>query len=191
MTPPAPGFRRLGERTIHEWAVWRLVAADFESPDGERFDRHLVRSPGAVAVVPLLFDPEGQASVVLVDQYRPALDRSVVELPAGMRDIDGEAPELTAQRELVEEVGFRAGTMTFLTEYLPSPGLTDATMRLYVGTDLQPALREAHGPEESHMTILHLPFEEAVRQVRAGQIVNAAAVIGLLLVADRLGVARQ
>ena len=55
-----------------------------------------------------------------------------------MRDVDGEPPEETAQRELVEEVGFRAGTMTFLTEYLPSPGLTDATMRLYVGTDLQP-----------------------------------------------------
>ena len=78
--------------------------------------------------------------------------------------------------------------MTFLTEYLPSPGLTDATMRLYVGTDLQPVAREAHGPEESHMTILHLPLEEAVRQVRTGEIVNAAAVIGLLLVADRLGV---
>ena len=43
--------------------------------------------------------------MVLVDQYRPALDRSVIEIPAGMRDVDGEAPELTAQRELVEEVG--------------------------------------------------------------------------------------
>jgi 8-oxo-dGTP pyrophosphatase MutT (NUDIX family) len=187
MSPPAPGFRRLGERTIHEWGIWHLVAADFEAPDGERFDRHIVRSPGAVAVVPLLFDAEGQASVVLVDQYRPAFDRTVVELPAGMRDVDGEEPELTAQRELAEEVGFRAGKMTFLTEYLPSPGLTDATMRLYLGTDLQPVPREVHGPEESHMTILHLPFPEAIRQVRAGEIVNAATVIGLLLVADRLG----
>ena len=187
MTGPS-GFRRIDERVVHEWGIWRLVAADFESPDGEAFDRHIVRSPGAVAVVPLLFDAEGSASVVLVDQYRAAFDATMLELPAGMRDVDGEEPELTAQRELVEEVGFRARVMTVLTEYLPSPGLTDATMRLYVGTDLQPFAREAHGPEESHMTILHLPLEEAVRQVRTGEIVNAAAVVGLLLVADRLGV---
>jgi ADP-ribose pyrophosphatase len=186
MSSPPPAFRRLGERTVHEWGIWRLVAADFESPDGERFDRHIVRSPGAVAIVPLLFDAEGQPSVVLVDQYRPAFDHTVLELPAGMRDVEGEPPEVTAQRELAEEVGFEAGRLTFLTEYLPSPGMTDATMQLYLATDLRPVPRDVHGPEESHMAVVHLPFEEALRQVRAGEIVNAAAVIGLLLVAERL-----
>ena len=186
MSTPARGFRRVGERTVHGWGIWRLVAADFEAPDGERFDRHIVRSPGAVAVVPLLFDAEGQPSVVLVDQYRPAFDQQVLELPAGMRDVEGEPPEETAQRELAEEVGFEAETLTFLTEYLPSPGLTDATMRLYVGTGLRAVPRHLHGPEESHMDVVHLPFEEALRQVRQGEIVNAAAVIGLLLTAERL-----
>ena len=182
----AAGFRRVDERIVHEWGMWRLVAADFEAPDGERFQRHVVRSPGAVAVVPILFDAEGSPIVVLVDQYRPALERAVLELPAGMRDVEGEPPEETAQRELIEEVGLEAGTLTFLTEYLPSPGLTNATMRLYLGTDLRSVPRETHGPEESYMTVVHLPLAEAVRQVRAGEIVNAAAVIGLLLVAERL-----
>jgi 8-oxo-dGTP pyrophosphatase MutT (NUDIX family) len=191
MSTPAPGFRRVGERTVHEWGIWRLVAAEFEAPDGEHFVRHVVRSPGAVAIVPVLFDAEGQASVVMVDQYRPAFDRTILELPAGMRDVEGEPPELTAQRELAEEVGFEAGTLTFLTEYLPSPGLTDAAMQLYLGTDLRPVPRQLHGPEESHMAVVHLPFVEAIRQVRDGEIVNAAAVIGLLLVAERLKAGRR
>jgi ADP-ribose pyrophosphatase len=66
--------------------------------------------------------------------------------------------------------------------------MTDATMQLYLATDLRPVPRDVHGPEESHMAVVHLPFEEALRQVRAGEIVNAAAVIGLLLVAERLDV---
>ena len=187
MTDPSVGFRRVDERLIHQWSLWRLVAADFEAPDGERFERHVVRSPGAVAVVPILFDAGHGPTVVLVDQYRPALDRTIVELPAGMRDVAGEPPEETARRELAEEIGFAAGQLDFLTEYLPSPGLTDATMVIYLGTDLHPVPRQAHGPEESHMAVLHVPLEEALRQVRTGEIVNAAAVIGLLLAAVRLG----
>jgi ADP-ribose pyrophosphatase len=167
--------------------MWTLVADEFEAPDGERFERHLVRSPGAVAVVPLLFDAEGAPSVVFVDQYRPAFDTNLLELPAGMRDVEGEPPEETARRELVEEVGFDAGQLTFLTEYYPSPGISDATMRVYLGTDLRPAPRETHGPEESHMTVLQLPFADAVRMVENGEIVNAAAVIGILYVARLRG----
>ena len=186
MTGPS-GFRQIDERVVHEWGIWKLVAADFESPDGEAFNRHFVRSPGAVAVVPLLFDAEGSASVVLVDQYRAAFDATMLELPAGMRDVDGEPPEETAQRELAEETGYTAGRMEHLTEYVPSPGLTDATMTLYVASDLRRVSREAHGPEETHMTVVHLPLDEAIRQARAGEIVNAAAVIGLLLVDAQLG----
>jgi len=187
VTGAATGFHRLDERTIHEWGIWSLVSAEFEAPDGERFERHIVRSPGAVAVVPLLFDPEGNASIVLVDQYRPAFDRVIRELPAGMRDVEDEPPEATAQRELIEEVGYRARRLTFLLEYLPSTGMTDATMQLYLGTDLQPAARDLHGPEERQMTVVHLPFDEALRQVQDGRITNVGAVVGILLVAGRLG----
>ena len=92
--PPGPdvtsGFRHLGDRQVHEGHIWRVVVADFESPDGRRFQRDIVRSPGAVAAVPLVFDAEGNPSVVLVRQYRPAYDRELLEIPAGMRDVAGE-----------------------------------------------------------------------------------------------------
>ena len=62
-------------------------------------------------------------------------------------------------------------------------------MTIYLASDLRPVSREAHGPEEAHMTVVHLPLDEAIRQARAGEIVNAAAVIGLLLVDAQLGLA--
>src|SRR2546423_1566927 len=108
------GFRRLSERTIHRWGIWSLVAAEFRSPDGEVFERHIVRSPGAVAIVPVLFDAEGNPSVVMVDQYRAPFEEVIRELPAGMRDVDDEPPEPTARRELVEATGFPAGGPRFL-----------------------------------------------------------------------------
>ena len=66
-------FRRLSESIIHEGHVWNLAVAEFSAPDGSRFTRDIVRSPGAVGVVPLVFDAEGNPSVVLVSQYRPPL----------------------------------------------------------------------------------------------------------------------
>ena len=85
-----------------------------------------MRSPGAVGVVPILFDAEGKPSVVLVRQYRAALDAELLEIPAGMRDVEGEPPEITARRELAEEVGLAAGRLELLTVFHNSAGMTDA-----------------------------------------------------------------
>ena len=102
------GFRRISERTIHEGHVWDLAVVEFEAPDGSSFTRDIVRSPGAVGVLPLVFDAEGNPSVVLVSQYRPPYERSIIEMPAGMRDIDGEDTAEVARRELIEEAGLRS-----------------------------------------------------------------------------------
>jgi len=102
VTDPAEGFRLVGEREVHQGHLWNVVVGTFDGPDGTTFERDLVRSPGAVGIVPVLFDPEGMPSVVLVRQYRPALDGALTEIPAGMRDVEGEPPETTARRELAE-----------------------------------------------------------------------------------------
>jgi ADP-ribose pyrophosphatase len=174
------GFRRVGEREVHQGHVWRVVVAEFEAPDGERFHRDIVRSPGAVAVVPLIFDAEGNASVLLVEQYRPPYERSIIEIPAGMRDIDDEPPELTAQRELIEEAGVEAGRLDHLVDILPSPGMTDSVTIIYLATECSPAERDLHGPEEQHMALLHLPLVDALAMVDRGDIADAKTVVGLL-----------
>ena len=94
------GFRLVSERDVHRGAVFRVSVGTFTGPDGGEFERDLVRHPGAVAVVPLV-----GADVVLVRQYRPALGAELLEIPAGIRDVDGEALEETAGRELAEEIG--------------------------------------------------------------------------------------
>lgn len=183
---PAHGFRRLAERTIHCGYVWDLVAAEFESPDGSTFTRDIVRSPGAVGVLPLVFDVEGNPSVVLVSQYRPPYERAVIEIPAGMRDIEGEDTAEVARRELVEEAGLQAGDIELLTEILPSPGMTDSVTTLYLATGCRPVSHDRQGPEEEHMELLHLPLHDAVAMVTRGEITDAKTVVALLLAERRL-----
>jgi 8-oxo-dGDP phosphatase len=179
-------FRRVAERDVHQGHVWKVVVADFEGPDGQRFRRDIVRSPGAVGVVPLVFDAEGNPSVVLLEQWRPPYELRIIEVPAGMRDIPGEPTEETGRRELVEEVGLAAGSMDLLTEFYPSPGMTDSICSLYLATGCRPARRDVHGPEEEHSRVLHLPLEDAMAMVDDGRIRDAKTMLGLLLTERRL-----
>lgn len=180
-----PPFRHLGDRLVHQGYIWHVAVATFEDPDGQLFERDVIRSPGAVGVVPLLFE-DGVPTVVFVRQYRAPLDRYVLEVPAGMRDVPDEPPELTAERELVEEAGFSAGRLDHLTNYFTSAGMMDSELHLYLATDLTPVARDVHGPEETHMEVLRIPLAEAVGMVVHGEIQDAKTVIGLLLVDRRL-----
>ena len=186
MNPTGSGFRRLAEREVHAGRIWRVVVGTYEGPDGSTFERDVVRSPGAVGIVPVLFDAEGTPSVVLVRQYRPALDVVLLEIPAGMRDVDGEPPDVTAARELAEETGFAPGRLDLLTMFHNSAGMTDATTHVYLATDLRVVPPHAHGPEEEAMTVEQVPLVDAVERVITGEITDAKTVIGLLLTDRRL-----
>ena len=171
---------------VHQGHVWHVAVAEFEAPDGSTFRRDIVRSPGAVGVVPIVFDAEGNPSVVVVRQYRPPYDRAIIEIPAGMRDVEGEDTADVARRELAEEAGLAAGRVELLTEIYPSPGMTDSVTSLYVATDCTPVPHDRHGPEEEHMDLLHLPLGDALEMVLRGDIKDAKSVVGLLLTERRL-----
>jgi 8-oxo-dGTP pyrophosphatase MutT (NUDIX family) len=180
----ATGFRHLSDRLVHQGYIWHVSVGTFESPDGELFERDIIRSPGAVGVVPVLFDGD-VPMVVFVRQYRAPLDRYVLEVPAGMRDVADEPLELTAERELIEEAGLAPGRLEYLTHFYTSAGMTDSVLHVYLATDLTRVSRELHGPEETHMEVLELPLDEAVEMVVRGEINDAKTVIGLLLVDRR------
>ncbi|MCU1359065.1 MAG: nudF [Ilumatobacteraceae bacterium] len=183
---PQAEFRHLDDRLVHQGHVWHVDVARFQAPDGEIFERDVVRSPGAVGAIPVLFDAEGVPSVVMVRQYRPPLDEWVLEIPAGMRDIAGEPTEVTAARELEEEVGLRAGSLTHLLDFYPSAGMTDSVLYLYLASDLTAVDRQTHGPEEAHSEVVHLPLTEAIAMVATGAIKDAKSIVGLLLVEREL-----
>jgi ADP-ribose pyrophosphatase len=179
-------FRHVADRQVHQGHVWRVVVADFEAPDGTLFQRDIVRSPGAVAALPLIFDAEGNASVVLVRQYRPPYEQEIVEIPAGMRDVEGEPPEETARRELAEEAGLVPGRLDLLLEMVPSPAMTDSVTTIYLASDFTATARSPHGPEEQQSQLLHIPLDDAVSMVERGEIVDAKTVAALLLTARRV-----
>ena len=179
-------FRRVAERTVHEGYAWNVSVVEFEAPDGSSFTRDIVRSPGAVGVLPLVFDAEGNPSVVLVSQYRPPYERVIIEIPAGMRDIEGEDTAAVAHRELIEEAGLQAGELELITEMLPSPGMTDSVTTLYLATGCTPVPHDRHGPEEEHMELLHVPLADAVAMVERGEIADAKSVVAVLFTDRRL-----
>lgn len=177
-------FRKIDERLVHQGAVVSFHEVDFEGPEGERFSRDVVRHPGAVSVVAVLDD--GQ--VVLVRQFRAALEADLLEIPAGKRDVAGEPPEVTARRELVEEVGYEAGELVELVELRHSPGFCDEVNHIFLATSLVAVERSVDGPEERHMTIETLPLADVPAAIARGDITDAKSVAGLVLAAHHLGV---
>lgn len=185
MNDLAGGFRHLDDRELFAGRVWTAVVGSFSAPDGERFDREIVRSRGAVASVPITYAPDDAVRehplVTLIAQYRPAIDRVVVEIPAGMRDVDGEDDAENARRELAEEVGLAATALELLTVIHPSVGMTDSTCAIFLATGCTPVPRVPQGAEEDHAEVMTMPLADAVAEVAGGRITDAKSVAGLLL----------
>jgi len=156
--------------------------ATVEGPDGTRFERDVVHHPGAVAVVAV----EG-AQAVLVRQYRVAIDGPLLEVVAGKRDVHGEAAEVTAQRELEEEVGLHAGSIEELARFHNSPGFCDELLVVFLATELTPVPMRRDGAEEAAMTIERVALAEVPALIASGELCDAKTIIGLLLARERLG----
>jgi ADP-ribose pyrophosphatase len=169
--------------TRFEGAVISVDEQRFTAPDGHEFTREIVHHPGAVAVVPV----DTSHRVVLIRQYRSAIGVELLEIPAGKRDVDGETPEVTARRELIEEVGLVAGSLTLLARFHNSPGFCDELSHLFLATDLDETAHERTGPEEQHLTVEVVDLPVAVDMIGDGRIIDAKTMIGVLLARDHLG----
>ncbi len=151
------------------------------APDGDSFDRVVVEHQGAVGVVALDDDDR----VLLLRQYRHAARRRLLELPAGILDVDGEPALDAVARELTEETDVVAGDWSELIDMWSSPGVTDEFWRVYVARDLRPAADGSvpeRRHEEAHMEVLWVPLADAVSAVLDRRINDAMAVAGLLAV---------
>ncbi|HJP16268.1 MAG TPA: NUDIX hydrolase [Acidimicrobiales bacterium] len=168
-------FRKVNETTLHEGFVVTYNQATFEGPQGEILERDVVRHPGAVAVVAL-----DKGEVILVNQYRPALETVTLEIPAGKLDIDGEKRVDAARRELNEETGLDSQDFTLLSEFHNSAGFTDELTSIYLAKNLVPTEAKAVSVEEEYLTVTRVSFEKALRFVTDGEITDAKTVIGLL-----------
>jgi ADP-ribose pyrophosphatase len=182
------GFSKRGERVVHAGHVVTLVEATFVDPDGETFEREVVHHAGAVSVVPLLDDGD---TVVLVRQYRAAVEGELLEIPAGKLDVDGEARDAAAARELEEEVGYRAGRLEKLAEFYNSAGYCDERSTVFLALDLEPCEPSAQGVEERHMTIERVSLADVPAMVADGRLVDAKTIIGLTIAREVVGTRRR
>lgn len=156
--------------TASRFQVWRL---EQRLADGSSHAREVVKHPGAVVVLPILDD----GRICLIRNYRIAVDRELLELPAGTLEVN-EAPHRTAERELIEETGYRAGRIRPLCAFFMSPGILDERMHAFVATELTagPSALEAGEEIENHL----VSPVELQALLREGQIQDAKSLSTLL-----------
>ncbi len=177
----------LNKKTLWEGKFLRSVLVRYIDGSGvterdwEAVER--VGCDGVVGIVP--FTNEGE--VVMIRQFRPPVNGYVIELPAGLRD-PGEKPEDAARRELIEETGYAAGELRFLTEGPLSSGLSSEILTVFAATGLT-CVGVGKRDETEHIEVLKIPFEEVASEIesrtRAGVYVDLK-VLGLVELARRL-----
>jgi ADP-ribose pyrophosphatase len=157
---------------------FRVEAVERTTAAGVTVQREVVRHPGAVTILPLV-DAE---HVCLIRNYRVAVGRTLIELPAGTLE-PGEDPAATARRELAEETGYRAARLELLHSFFLSPGILDERMHLFLATDLTAGDAQREVNEEIENLVV--PWTQAVSWVQQRQIDDAKTMVGLLYY-DRL-----
>ncbi|UPK73188.1 NUDIX hydrolase [Nocardioidaceae bacterium SCSIO 66511] len=158
-----------------------------EAPDGDTFERVYVRHKGAVGVVAL----DDHDRVLLLEQYRHPTRSHLVEVPAGVLDVEGEDPRDAAARELAEEADLVAHNWDPLLRMYSSPGFSDEQWYVYLARGLSAVpepRRHERVHEEAHMTRVWAPLDDVVRAALAGEIADGMAVAGVLAASARMTV---
>ncbi len=172
MTSP---FRLIGTVTLGSGVFNTLERDHLIADDGRGLRRDRLTHPGAVAVVAI-----GSAGVWMIRQYRSAVRDWIWEIPAGLRE-PGEAPEATAFRECVEEVGRAPGRLDELGRLVSSPGVLDESIDLFLATDLVAVPRRPADAEEALADVVEVPPATLRAMIEDGAIINAITIAALAL----------
>ncbi|HSB70000.1 MAG TPA: NUDIX hydrolase [Candidatus Methylomirabilis sp.] len=159
-------------RNIYKGRVVDLNVETVTLPNGATVELEIIHHPGAVAIVPMT--PTG--SVLLIRQYRHAAGGYIYEIPAGKLD-PGEAPQACAARELEEEIGRRASSITHLLSFFTTPGFTDEVIHLFLATGLAPGTQRLD--QDEVLEIAEMPLAEAMDLIQDGTIRDAKTIVGL------------
>jgi 8-oxo-dGTP pyrophosphatase MutT (NUDIX family) len=161
-------------------AMVRLREDMVRMPDGEVVVRDVVEHPGAVAILAL--DAGGR--VLMIRQYRHPVGRLLWEIPAGLRDVAGEPLRVTAERELLEEAGYRAADWRVLTDSYSSPGISTERIRIFLARGLTRVPESERSyvreHEEAHLEFAWVPLDEAADRFLAGDLHNGVTALGIL-----------
>lgn len=167
-------------RTDHEWSgkIFDVEHLLVEVPDGSTDWREIVRHNGGAGVCVVRNN-----TICLVRQYRVALGRMTLEIPAGKLD-PGEDAAVCAARELTEETGLVAGRLELLAKSAGAPGFNDEKTRVFIAHDVHQS--DAHPDEGEFVDVVWVPIDDMLEAVRAGIIQDAKTVVSVLAAAAGL-----
>ncbi|MCM2531757.1 NUDIX hydrolase [Neobacillus pocheonensis] len=163
----------LEEKTLHSEEIFSgkvisLHVQDVELPNGKQSKREIIKHPGAVAILAVT----DENKIVMVEQYRKALERTIVEIPAGKLE-KGEQPEVCARRELEEETGYVCENLELLTSFYTSPGFADEIVHVYLAKGLSKKENSAALDEDEFVNLEELTLTEAMKYVEDQKIYDA------------------
>lgn len=174
--------KTLNTNKIYEGKIINLQVDEVELPDGNVAKREIVKHPGAVAVIALT----AENKIVMVEQYRKPLERSLLEIPAGKLE-PGEKPELSIVRELEEETGYAAGKLEHLISFYTSPGFADELVHLYIATDIKKVENPLAGDEDEFVELEEVTLEQAIKYVEEKRIYDAKTAYAVLYLQMKMG----
>lgn len=163
--------------TLYSGKIIELRVDEVELPDGKLAKRELVKHPGAVAVIAIT----DEGKLVLVEQFRKALERTIIEIPAGKIELN-EDPEQTAIRELEEETGYRAKEFTYIQSFSTSPGFADEVIHLYLAKSLEKVENPAVGDDDEFINLHECTISETEEMMNDGRIYDAKTAFAVLYV---------
>ena len=170
--------RTLQTERIYQGKVVSLRVDTVELPTGRSTTREIVEHGGCTAIVAI----DSDDNVLLVRQYRKAVERMLLEIPAGGLD-PGEDPLDCARRELAEETGFTAERWEQLPVFFTSPGFCTEDMHLYLATELRPQKRAAD--DDENIELVRIPLGTVTELIDSGEICDAKSIAGLLMALRR------
>lgn len=158
--------KTISRESIFKGHVFEVEVQEVSLPNGNQSQRELVHHNGAVAVI--AFTPENK--LILVRQYRKALEKAIAEIPAGKLE-PGEDPLDSAKRELAEETGITAGKWSKLISFYTSPGFANELVHLYLAEELSQG--DAHPDDDEFVERLDVTMEEAQEMILSEDIHDA------------------
>lgn len=177
----------ISSRLIHQGMVWDLKSETFEF-EGEALTREFIDHPGAVAVLAI----NDQDEIMMLKQYRRPVGSFLMEIPAGLRDIEGETAEVTARRELLEEASLEALSLEHLIDFYTTPGGNTELISVFVARGLR-EVDSGHQPtgEERSMEKSWVKIGLALSDVLAGNIKSPSATVAIMAYCLRNGITAE
>lgn len=170
----------LSKETIYEGRIFKVVREMVRIYTGKEKQRDIVVHPGAVALV--VVDNDGK--LILVNQYRHAAGKVLLEIPAGTREAN-EDPETCAVRETQEETGYRPRKVERMGGFFSAPGFCTEYLHCYLLTDLEEGREPAD--EDENIEVERLTVQEAIDAIWSGRICDAKSICGIMMYANKLG----